>query len=375
MALAIGTLTTSKVATGIQLALSAGLTGVTGTGSYTIYRDTVPNITPGSSPVLATVSSPSFVDTSAIPRVRYYYGISGTDSSGSVVYAAPPDLGNWTPPFLCGVAGAILDITSCWAGDSETNGVGLGIYAGTTQIPTVPGYAQAWLAATTGATMNGTNQGRPGYSSVDFLPTYDGSGNLNYGAGAGAMITFLQPLMAANPLSIPVFSIQLGTNDAASSGSTNGNLTPAQYAANMRAISLCFLQYGPANCVVNIDLPAFFSPNTQNTAVYLQAAAGVVYAYRDAIAAMVAQMAVAYPGRIYLGDTLQFDYFSRNYLAEMQPDNSGPNGTFYLHYSGTVGSNGRIGTQTVGEFRARALYNNLFGLQTPASAGQSYSFA
>ncbi len=58
-------------------------------------------------------------------------------------------------------------------------------------------------------------------------------------------------------------------------------------------------------------------------------------------------------------NTYAFDYFAKNYQAEQQAE-SGSDGTFYCHPSGSAGTNGFIVTQSLGEMWAEAMANNLY---------------
>jgi lysophospholipase L1-like esterase len=355
--LAIGTLTATPSSTGVTLSLSAALSGGSGSGySYAIYRGTDPNFTEAAGMLLATVGGLPYTDTSAGPGVQYYYGVQGSDSAANTVNALPAGLGSWSPgsPAYAPAQLQTRAMNIVFVGDSITYGAGVS-NAGTVNSPTMPYFCITKLKRLLGIrSIYGSNNGVSGYTLTDWAPA--GS---TYAGAKSAMTT----LVTANLAALPIFSIMLGTNDSASSGTNNspaGAESVSVYTPKLQALVTQMLADFPA-CKVFIHLPPWYSPNTQNSSVYLQAGLSVMVSYRAATSTVVAGYAATNPGQVFLGDTYAFQYFAQNYQAELQPDTSGPNGTFYLHPAGTAGSNGLIGTQSLGEMHAQAIAGALLG--------------
>ena len=184
-------------------------------------------------------------------------------------------------------------------------------------------------------------------------------------------------MVSANPTWLPVFSIMLGTNDSASAGTNNspaGTVTPAVYQAKMTALVGQFLADFPS-AKVFVHAAPYYTPNTHNGATYEQAGLSALYSYRAAAAAAVASFATSNPKQVFVGDTYSFQYYAQNYAAELQADTSGPNGVFYLHPSGSAGSNGFVGTQSLGEMHAQAIAQGLYGVQAATVSSRSYVFS
>jgi hypothetical protein len=364
--LTIGSLSASATSTGITLSLSAGLSGGTGSGyTYSLYRGTNPNFTANSGSLLSASATFPYSDATAVQGTLYYYGVVGSDSSASSVAANPAGVGAWTPSYVPYVAAqaAVGAINIVFDGDSITYGAG-GTNGGTMSSPAMPYFAATKLGKLFGTRfVYGSNQGHSGHTTTDWLP----SGS-DYAGSKSAM----QSLIAANPTALQVFSYMLGTNDSASTLTNNGgigtSLPASTYQANLQAIGVQTMLDFPSAKVVFHEAP-YYTPNTHNGATYEQAGLVFLYSYRAALVAAVAVLNAQYPGHFFVGDTSSYAYFAANYTAELQPDTSGPNGIFYLHPQGIVGSNGLIGEQTLGEMHAQAIAQALF------SAGvRSYSY-
>ena len=358
----IGAFNTIETGNGVILQLPSGMTGGSGAPySYRIYRGTDANFTASPATLLTTVSSMPYTDTSAQVGTQYFYGVTGVDSSGSTIASVPTGL-TVVPSIPNMYIGAQIQkrpLAIVFMGDSITFGTGV-TNAGTVNAPTVPYYVMNSLQEQLLRTVTGSNQGVGGKTTTDFLPGTTLYNNAIKNSGSSAANTLLN----ATPTAQLVVCLALGTNDAASSGTNNGGigaangaLSPAQYFANTNTIVSQILNVDFPKAMIFLQPTKYFTPNTNNTSVYLQAALSLVVQYNIQLYAVAA----LYPGRVFVGDPTSFDYFAQQYQAELIADNSGPYGTFYLHPSGTTGSTGRVGTQSLGLFWANEM-SYVFGL-------------
>lgn len=103
-----------------------------------------------------------------------------------------------------------------------------------------------------------SNQGEDGHTTVDALP----SSNLDF-----PIIERAATRLQTEHPGLLVFSIMLGTNDSAQSGTNGAPVSAQQYGDNLRAIvSRLLLEYPGSITIVN--RPTWYSPNTHNGAVY-----------------------------------------------------------------------------------------------------------
>ncbi len=346
--LAVGTVTATASQTAVVLSLSAGLSGGSGTGyGLSVYRGTDPDFSVGPSSLLAANVTFPFTDSSPPASGMVFYSVVGQDSAGGAAYATPPGL-LWAPaaPTRVGCQVQSQGIALVCIGDSITNGAGLA-NAGTVLSPTMPYFLIAKLQRLLGLrTVAGSNVGVGGKTLTDWAP-----GGSYYPTATSAMTS----LLSANAGFQPVFSIMLGTNDSASANTNNsppGITSPANFQSKLSAIVAQLLVDFPTAQVV-VHMSPYFTPNTegsqsQNGGVFLEAGLSALYSYR----ATFPQIVAGRP-RVHLGDGLSFAYFAANYLNELQPDATGPNGTFYLHPNPT-------GAQSLGEMHAQAIANALF---------------
>ncbi len=362
----VGNVSATETATGISITTSSAASGGAGAPfTYGIFRGTDPNFTANSGSLLTTVSTLPYVDTTAVPGTEYYYGVVAHDVSGSGVAALPTSL-TAVPSVPVQYVAAMLKrrpIVISWVGDSVTNGAGVA-NNGTTLSPTVPYFADTKLAALTGRTIVATNNGISGYTTTDWAPGGTAYNNALQRSNASSSMS---TMVAANPTAQILVSINLGTNDSASSGTNNGGLgralTPTEYNSKMTAIVNQILTVDWPSAIVVLQYSKWFSPNTNNSSVYLQPALSLLTQYN----AQLDQIAAAYPGKVFVGDKSSFDYFAQNYTSELQSE-SGAYGNFYLHPSGTAGANGKIGTQSLGEFWAQAILP-ILGTFNPGTTG------
>jgi lysophospholipase L1-like esterase len=143
-----------------------------------------------------------------------------------------------------------------------------------------------------------------------------------------------------------VFSIMLGTNDSANSGTNGAPASDSDYYDRLKRIIDQLVADFPS-CKVFVHNPTWYSPNTHNAADY----EGAVAANRlKSYFPKIDSLAVSNP-RVCRGDTEAYDDFAANYKAELNGED-GHNGIFYLHPNAT-------GADKLGKFWAGALRRKL----------------
>ncbi len=217
-----------------------------------------------------------------------------------------------------------------YIGDSITAGAGISDAADNPTVVAINVLQKAGYSS-----VQGSNQGHSGYTTLDFLP------------GTNA---FEQVENAANGFqgsaSELVFSIMLGTNDSAIRGPHGSPVSPENYARNLRTIIDQLLKNQPG-CKVVIQHPLWYSPNTYNGAMYLQEGLDRLQSYFPQIDQLVAYYATKRKGRVFLGDTDAFDFFKTHFMDSFQAE-QGNKGIFYLHPNVS-------GAKALGEFWAKAI--------------------
>lgn len=216
-----------------------------------------------------------------------------------------------------------------------------------------------------------SNQGHSGSTTVDWLPS--SPYNTGYFQGAVAAAAGLE----TNQPGQLVFSIMLGANDSAQSGTDGSPVSGTGYRQNLQTIINQFLADFP-NTLVFVHYPTWYSTNTHNGALYGPGGAALLKTYLPQIDLLVASNTVSHPGHVFAGDKLAYGYFETNYLTLLTPE-SGVDGTFYLHPNAA-------GAIALGGFWANAIVaplnvtsNNLYDtwLQccdlTPGAPGTGFS--
>ncbi|TFF34843.1 lipolytic protein G-D-S-L family [Mucilaginibacter psychrotolerans] len=223
-----------------------------------------------------------------------------------------------------------------YIGNSITYGAGLDSPA--TQAP--PVVASAWLGKQKDvAAVSFSNQGHSGYTTLDFLP------------GTPAFVAVVQAAKAfTNHDAQLIFSIKIGTNDSAVTGTHGAPVSVGDYGINLKDITDTLLKEFPAAIII-YQHPVWYSPNTQNGATYLQEGLTRLQTYMPVIDALAARYQAANPGHVFVGDTKAFAYFKKNYLTDLQAE-EGRQGTFYLHPN-------KKGAIALGEFWGKAIYKVL----------------
>lgn len=191
--------------------------------------------------------------------------------------------------------------------------IGNSITEGTYLASPPPAIAASYLDSL-GYEVHYANCGISGFTTVDFQPESKGYSKI---------------LVAADSLSKNmgqlIFSIKLGTNDSACSGTSGAPISPEQYGNNLQKIIDELYKRYPSSCVL-LHYPIWYSPNTHNNAVYLQEGLNRLQTYFPVIKNLVS----ANKDYVTLGDTKGFKVFQKNYEKYHKPQ-SGNSGIYYLH--------------------------------------------
>lgn len=246
-------------------------------------------------------------------------------------------------PYLILVAALLISISSfgqakkpnlnvVFIGNSITQGVQLQDPA--TEAP--PATAIAWLRKQKNlGTVEFSNQGHSGYTTLDFLP------------GTG---TFAKVEDAANAFTdkdaLLIFSMKLGTNDSAIHGPHGAPVSPENYIKNVKSIVDKLLADFP-KAIIILQHPIWYSNNTYNGSMYLQEGLSRLESYVPKLDSLVAGYATTNPNHVFVGDTKAFNYFRKHHPTELIPE-KGKQGTFYLHPN-------KKGAVSLGEFWGRAI--------------------
>jgi hypothetical protein len=185
------------------------------------------------------------------------------------------------------------------------------------------------------------NQGRSGYTTVDYLPSEKGA---------------LRDVIAATHIlcqdreRLLIFSVSLGTNDSAEKGPKGSPVNPGDYRQNLKSIADKLLEDFPGSKII-FQLPIWYSPNTYNSAKYMAEGLARLQSYFPEIRSLVLDYSKTLPRQVFVGDTKGFDYFSNNYQTDLIPE-SGNAGTFYLHPN-------KKGALVLGKLWGKAIYQNI----------------
>lgn len=186
-----------------------------------------------------------------------------------------------------------------------------------------PAQASLWLGQQPQiATVQYTNQGVSGSTTLDFLPA---SSTL-----LPKVKLATEKLITNHPQAKLIFSLMLGTNDSAVKGPNGAPVSPAQYYTNVKVIVDELLSLYPGSIMV-IHRPLWYSPNTYNSAIYLVEGLRRIESYYPQLQALVQFYAQSNPRRVFMGDTEAFDALKNNYQTLFTPETNGNAGTFYLH--------------------------------------------
>ncbi|MGF7079482.1 hypothetical protein [Mucilaginibacter sp. UYCu711] len=101
------------------------------------------------------------------------------------------------------------------------------------------------------------------------------------------------------------------------------------YRTNLKSIIDQLLADFPG-CLVVIQHPIWYSPNTYNGTAYLQEGLTRLQTYIPVIDKLVKEYRETNPKQIYIGDKKAFKYFKKNAETDFQHE-QGKQGIFYLH--------------------------------------------
>jgi lysophospholipase L1-like esterase len=186
------------------------------------------------------------------------------------------------------------------------------------------------------------NEGKSGFTSVDYLPGITGA--------LADVIAATYQLHKENHRLL-VFTISLGTNDSAEQGPNGSPVAPEAYQNNIKAIVDKLLSDFPESKIVLLQ-PIWYSPNTYNNSRYMSEGLARLQSYFPELQALVDQYSQTNPDHVYLGDLKGFAYFRNNYLTDLIPE-SGNAGTFYLHPN-------KKGANVLGKLWGDAIYDSIF---------------
>lgn len=164
------------------------------------------------------------------------------------------------------------------------------------------------------------NRGFSGHTTLDFLPS--------------AATDFPKVLEAANTFAqdkeaVLVFSIMLGTNDSAMSGTNGSPVSSGDYKRNLETMmEALWKQFPDAKFV--LQYPTWYSPNTHNGATYLAEGLQRLGSYFPRIDSIVREYKTSHPNQVYAGDRSGFAIFKKGYKTLLKPE-PGKDGVFYLH--------------------------------------------
>lgn len=216
-----------------------------------------------------------------------------------------------------------------------------------TYLETSPPQVAAEYLMDEGYLVKYSNCGMSGYTTVNFLPP----------GGTFNKVTKAADAFYKDKNALLVFSIKLGTNDSANNGTTGAPVSPETYKKNIKTIADS-LHYRYPTCKIVLNYPTWYSPNTHNSAEYLQEGLDRLQSYFPKIK----ELAEENPDYIYEGDKDAFSFFEQNYLEYHTPQN-GNSGVFYLHPN-------QKGAIKLGEFWAKALQKLLISWGYDLDAGR-----
>jgi lysophospholipase L1-like esterase len=187
-----------------------------------------------------------------------------------------------------------------------------------------------------------SNQGRSGYTTVDFLPS---------DSGALKDVISAAHLLHKDRHHRLIFSVSLGTNDSAEKGPNGSPVSPGAYHNNLKSIADKLLSEFP-ECKIILQQPVWYSPNTYNSSRYMAEGLARLQTYFPELQSLVKEYSKVNPGHVFIGDVKGFEFFSHNYLTYLLQE-SGNAGIFYLHPN-------KKGSAMLGKFWGEAIYRTLF---------------
>lgn len=176
-----------------------------------------------------------------------------------------------------------------------------------------PIVARALVEEATGVTTNVYNGGHSGITTYGFLP-----GRADFTKVTNAAKAFVK-----DNGGLVYFSIMLGTNDSACTTTEGAPVSPDTYEENLRKIIDGLLEAVP-DCRILLNYPIWYSPNTHNSAKYLQEGLDRLHSYYPSINRIAADYE-----QVYAGNRKVWGVFKDN--RELFTEERGKSGIFYLH--------------------------------------------
>ena len=201
------------------------------------------------------------------------------------------------------------NINLLFIGNSITAGATLS--SASTQAP--PILCRALVEQATGVTTNVFNGGHSGITTWGYLPGRDDFTRIVNNAKA---------LKKTNG-GLIYFSIMLGTNDSACSGTEGAPVSPDAYGNNIRTIIDNLIEAVPT-CKILLNYPIWYSPSTYNGAMYLQEGLDRLHSYYPILDTIVEEY-----DQVYAGNRGVWEYFENNFALFTRE--RGNAGYFYLH--------------------------------------------
>ncbi len=200
-------------------------------------------------------------------------------------------------------------INLVFIGNSITAGATLSNAA--TMAP--PIWVRALVEKDTGITTHVFNGGHSGITTFGFLP---GRNDFTKVVNAASR------LVNSHGGQI-YFSIMLGTNDSACTTTEGAPVSCNTYEENMKTIIDSLIETFPT-CKILLNYPIWYSPNTHNSAMYLQEGLDRLHSYYPIIDGIVAEY-----DQVYAGNRDVWEYFKDN--KDLFTKENGKSGPFFLH--------------------------------------------
>lgn len=170
------------------------------------------------------------------------------------------------------------------------------------------------------------NMGKSGRTTFNFVPAR--TGIQNYWQELKAKTA---QLVADHPADKLVFSIMLGTNDAAERPS-NSRTTPSMYYHNMKLIVDSLLALYPRAIIV-LHRPIFFSAPfvTRNGSIQDKTSQKMLTVYYKECVRLSKDYAKVNSGHVFTGDKDAYTFFKKNYHTMVNHEHGRDNCDFWLH--------------------------------------------
>ena len=165
----------------------------------------------------------------------------------------------------------------------------------------------------TGVQTNVYNGGHSGITTLGFLPGRDDFTRVMQAAKA----------YQRNNGGFIYFSIMLGTNDSACSGTEGAPVSPDTYGTNIKKIIEALIA-GIPNCKILLNYPIWYSPNTYNGARYMEEGLERLHSYYPILDAIVEEY-----DQVYAGNRGVWEFFEDNKVLFTKE--GGNAGDFFLH--------------------------------------------